>query len=144
MTTNNAQRITWTRRDSKACLLAVSAIALLVIAVGGGFRSNPTPKPFTTPTAGIPSYATPEKVQAAMTEQHSCTPTLDAISPRPLISKTLIVYDVGCGRWGYAVLIWGPTKIEANRLPYEWNGQPMNKPGCKRLGGCDNLDGKQL
>ena len=116
----------------------VIAVAIATVTLFGFAALNNQPStPPAKPTIHVLSYATPERVQAVMTEQQSCTPTLEGIGrPSQLSGPGTYVYDVGCGRWGYAVLVWSPERIEANRLPYEWNGRPMNEPGCKRLGGC--------
>jgi hypothetical protein len=128
-----------------AFLTTTAIVAVIGFASVNGNNSAPTPSAKLEPAIHVLSYATPEKVQEVMTLYQSCTPTLEGIGHRSQLSGPgTYMYYVGCGRWGYAVLFWAPDRIEANRLPYEWNGRPMKEPGCKRLGGCDNLNGKHL
>jgi hypothetical protein len=118
--------MTLTKRHTIS-IAAITVVAIVVgIALGGFNRVAITPP--TTFTTYVPPYATPEKVQAAVAAQRSCTPALSDIylnqSPGPPY-----VYNIGCNGWIYVALIGlsnDPQEIEVNRIPDgKWDGRPL-------------------
>jgi hypothetical protein len=99
------------------CLAGAAAITVvavgIVIAIGG--RNPPA-----TPMTPITAYATPEKVQAAVAAQYSCTPSLSYIE-FAVSDHTGTGYWAGCGRWLYWAFINPQGQIKVSRH-FEWNG----------------------
>ena len=114
MIANTAQQAS--RRRDKACIITVAAIALLIVAMGGGFRSD---NPAETPRV---HQSIPERIQAAVAAQHSCTPALKHIH-LAIPGDTSAGYNVGCGRWIYYALVPSPRRDKGHPPFQQVNGQ---------------------
>ena len=120
MTDNVQQK----KPDDKRALIMVMAGAAVLLLLGsaGVNKMVGTPTPTSTYQTRPEKVRTvPEKVQAAVAAQYSCTPSLDWVK---FIGsdRTGTGYMVGCGRWLYWVLINPQEQIEVSRLT-EWNGR---------------------